>query len=155
MALIKNGRQILNSVNRTISSRVLYHNDQTKQGQAQVKTTETEPKAKKSIVSFDWKDALNLESRLTEEEIMVRDTAHQYCQEKLFPRVLMGNRNETFDREIINEMGELGLLGPTLKGYGCSGKLMEDCIISGFLSELNLDDIKLLCSHICPIFFTI
>jgi len=64
---------------------------------------------------------LNLESRLTEGEIMVRDTAHQYCQEKLFPRVLMGNRNETFDRAIVSEMGELGLLGPTIKGYGCSG----------------------------------
>jgi len=73
------------------------------------------------MVAFDWKDALNLESRLTEEEIMVRDTAHQYCQEKLFPRVLMGNRNETFDRAIVSEMGELGLLGPTIKGYGCSG----------------------------------
>ena len=74
------------------------------------------------MAAFDWKDALNLESRLTEEEIMVRDTAHQYCQEKLFPRVLMGNRNETFDRAIVSEMGELGLLGPTIKGYGCSGK---------------------------------
>lgn len=73
------------------------------------------------MAAFDWKDALNLESRLTEEEIMVRDTAHQYCQEKLFPRVLMGNRNETFDRNIVSEMGELGLLGPTIKGYGCSG----------------------------------
>merc|ERR1711923_251319 len=73
------------------------------------------------MAAFDWKDALNLESRLTEEEIMVRDTAHQYCQERLFPRVLMGNRNETFDRAIVSEMGELGLLGPTIKGYGCSG----------------------------------
>jgi len=73
------------------------------------------------MVAFDWKDALNLESKLTEEEIMVRDTAHQYCQEQLFPRVLLGNRNETFDRAIVSEMGELGLLGPTIKGYGCSG----------------------------------
>lgn len=78
-------------------------------------------KAKMATVAFDWKDALNLESRLTDEEIMVRDTAHQYCQEKLLPRVLMGNRHETFEREIVSEMGELGLLGPTLKGYGCSG----------------------------------
>jgi len=73
------------------------------------------------MAAFDWKDALNLESKLTEEEIMVRDTAHQYCQEQLFPRVLLGNRNETFDRAIVSEMGELGLLGPTIKGYGCSG----------------------------------
>eukprot|EP00093_Oithona_nana_P004828 04828.XXX_99970_97593_1 [CDS] Oithona nana genome sequencing. len=80
-----------------------------------------QPQRAASMAAFDWKDALNLESRLTEEEIMVRDTAHQYCQEKLFPRVLMGNRNETFDRDIVTEMGELGLLGPTIKGYGCSG----------------------------------
>ena len=80
------------------------------------------PKAKKApLPAFDWKDPLNLEINLTEEEIMVRDTAHQYCQEKLLPRVLMANRHETFDREIMTEMGELGLLGPTIQGYGCSG----------------------------------
>merc|ERR1712038_528560 len=79
------------------------------------------PVKKQSTVSFDWKDPLNLESQLTEEEIMIRDVAHDYCQEKLLPRVLMANRNETFDRDIVNEMGELGLLGPTIKGYGCSG----------------------------------
>jgi glutaryl-CoA dehydrogenase len=62
-----------------------------------------------------------LEINLTEEEIMVRDTAYQYCQERLLPRVLMANRHETFDREIMTEMGELGLLGPTIQGYGCSG----------------------------------
>ena len=81
-----------------------------------------QPNRAASMAAFDWKDALNLESKLTEEEIMVRDTAHQYCQEQLFPRVLLGNRNETFDRAIVSEMGELGLLGPTIKGYGCSGK---------------------------------
>ena len=76
---------------------------------------------KSKSVSFDWKDPLNLESRMTEEEIMIRDMAHSYCQEKLMPRVVLANRNEVFHREIINEMGELGLLGPTIKGYGCSG----------------------------------
>ena len=51
------------------------------------------PKAKKApLPAFDWKDPLNLEINLTEEEIMVRDTAYQYCQEKLLPRVLMANR---------------------------------------------------------------
>ena len=83
------------------------------------------PKAKKApLPAFDWKDPLNLEINLTEEEIMVRDTAHQYCQEKLLPRVLMANRHETFDREIMTEMGELGLLGPTIQGYGCSGNYL-------------------------------
>merc|ERR1719158_841493 len=74
-----------------------------------------------TAVTFDWKDPLNLESKLTEEEIMIRDVAHQYCQEKLLPRVVLANRNEIFHRDIVNEMGELGLLGPTIKGYGCSG----------------------------------
>jgi glutaryl-CoA dehydrogenase len=78
-------------------------------------------KAKMATVAFDWKDALNLESRLTEEEIMVRDTAFNYSQEKLMPRIVMANRNEICDLDIVPEMGELGLLGPTLKGYGCSG----------------------------------
>ena len=58
---------------------------------------------------------------MTEEEVMIRDMAHSYCQEKLMPRVVLANRNEVFHREIMNEMGELGLLGPTIKGYGCSG----------------------------------
>ncbi|KAF5908150.1 glutaryl-CoA dehydrogenase, partial [Clarias magur] len=70
---------------------------------------------------FNWRDALNLESLLTEEEIMIRDTFRTYCQEKLMPRILMANRNEVFNREILNEMGELGVLGPTIKGYGCAG----------------------------------
>merc|ERR1712215_562567 len=54
----------------------------------------------KDMKQFDYKDVLNLESRLTEEEIMVRDVFHDYCQEKLLPRVTMANRKETFDREI-------------------------------------------------------
>jgi len=83
------------------------------------KTADTE-KAAKAV--FDWADPLVLESDLTEEERMVRDTAHQYCQEKLMPRVLEANRHERFDREILTEMGELGLLGCTLpEEYGCAG----------------------------------
>lgn len=49
------------------------------------------------------------------------ESANSYCQDKLMPRVMMANRNESFDREIFNEMGELGLLGPTIQGYGCTG----------------------------------
>jgi len=72
--------------------------------------------------SFNWQDPLLLESLLTEEERMVRDSAHQYCQEKLMPRVLMANRNETFDVDIMKELGELGLLGATIEEkYGCAG----------------------------------
>ncbi|XP_042306886.1 glutaryl-CoA dehydrogenase, mitochondrial isoform X2 [Sceloporus undulatus] len=70
---------------------------------------------------FDWQDALQLEKLLTPEEIMIRDSFRTYCQEKLMPRILMANRNEVFHREIISEMGELGVLGSTIKGYGCAG----------------------------------
>ena len=70
---------------------------------------------------FSWEDPLLLEDELTEDERMVRDAAHDYCQEKLQPRVLNAFRNEQFDREIMNEMGELGFLGPTIDGYGCAG----------------------------------
>ena len=70
---------------------------------------------------FQWDDALRLDSQLSEDERAIRDAAHAYAQDKLFPRVLMANRNETFDREIMNEMGEMGFLGATLEGYGCAG----------------------------------
>ena len=74
-----------------------------------------------SYTKFDWQDPLNINSQLTEEEQTIRDVAKQYCQQKLFPRVLMANRNEVFNREIMTELGELGLLGATLNGYGCAG----------------------------------
>jgi glutaryl-CoA dehydrogenase len=70
---------------------------------------------------FAWDDALRLETALSEDERAIRDAAHAFCQEKLFPRVLMANRAEHFDREIMNEFGEMGFLGATLDGYGCAG----------------------------------
>src|SRR4051812_47018988 len=70
---------------------------------------------------FDWADPLLLEESLSEEERMVRDSAHVYCQERLFSRVLEANRREHFDREIMTEMGALGFLGSTIEGYGCAG----------------------------------
>jgi glutaryl-CoA dehydrogenase len=70
---------------------------------------------------FQWDDALRLDGQLSEDERAIRDAAHEYCQEKLFPRVLLANRNESFDRSIMNEMGEMGFLGATLDGYGCAG----------------------------------
>lgn len=68
-----------------------------------------------------WDDILLLDEQLTEEERMIRDAARDYCQERLMPRVLEANRNEIFDREIMTELGELGLLGSTIEGYGCAG----------------------------------
>jgi glutaryl-CoA dehydrogenase len=71
---------------------------------------------------FNWQDPLFLDSLLTEEERMIRDTAHQYCQDKLMTRVLEANRHEKFDANIMKELGELGLLGCTLpEKYGCAG----------------------------------
>ncbi|KAI8998342.1 glutaryl-CoA dehydrogenase [Gaertneriomyces semiglobifer] len=74
-----------------------------------------------SRAKFDWTDPFDLNSQLTEEERLVRDSARDYCQAKLLPRVINATRNEKFDREIMSEMGELGLLGATIQGYDCSG----------------------------------
>ncbi|MFN5029528.1 MAG: acyl-CoA dehydrogenase [Burkholderiales bacterium] len=71
--------------------------------------------------AFKWDDALLLDDQLSDEERMVREQAQAYCQEKLMPRVLHANRDEVFHREIMNEMGALGLLGATIDGYGCAG----------------------------------
>ena len=70
---------------------------------------------------FDWSDPLLLETALTEEERMVRDTARDYAQSALMPRILEANRTEHFDTAILREMGERGLLGATIDGYGCAG----------------------------------
>src|SRR5215467_2724739 len=74
-----------------------------------------------SASAFNWTDPLLLDESLSEDERIVRDSAHAYCQEKLFPRVLESHRYERFDREIMNEMGALGFLGSTIEGYGCAG----------------------------------
>jgi glutaryl-CoA dehydrogenase len=71
---------------------------------------------------FQWEDPLLLDEELKPEERALRDAAHAYCQEKLMPRVLEANRHEVFHREILTEMGALGLLGATLpEEYGCAG----------------------------------
>jgi len=75
----------------------------------------------KDADGFEWSDPLLLEDQLTQDERMVRDAARAYCQQKLLPRVILANREERFDRSIMNEMGDLGLLGSTIHGYGCAG----------------------------------
>ena len=70
---------------------------------------------------FNWQDPFQLDQQLTDEERMVRDTARDYAQNKLAPRVQQAFRDEFTHREIFNEMGELGLLGATIEGYGCPG----------------------------------
>tara|TARA_R110002072_G_scaffold187175_2_gene343957 strand:- start:575 stop:1759 length:1185 start_codon:yes stop_codon:yes gene_type:complete len=71
--------------------------------------------------ALNWQDPFLLEQQLTEQQRMVRDTARQYAQEKLLPRVRDAFRNEQTDLAIFREMGALGLLGSTINGYGCPG----------------------------------
>ncbi len=70
---------------------------------------------------FNWEDPFLMDGELNDEERMVRDSARQYAQNKLLPRVQLAFRNEHTDRAIFNEMGALGLLGSTIQGYGCPG----------------------------------
>ena len=88
-------------------------------------------------VSFNHRDPLEFETQLTEEERSLKAQAHQYCQEKLQPRILKAYRNEEYDPTVIPEMGEMGLLGAPyevcicmqknyekallVQGYGCAG----------------------------------
>jgi glutaryl-CoA dehydrogenase len=77
---------------------------------------------KEGAAPFDWQDPFFLDSQLEEDERQIRDAARAYCQDKLMPRVIEANRHEKFHREIMNEMGALGLLGSTLpEKYGCAG----------------------------------
>jgi glutaryl-CoA dehydrogenase len=78
------------------------------------------PRSKGKFTAFQWDDALRLDSQLTDDERAIRDAAHQYCQDKLQPRVLQAFRNESYDRAILTEMGELGFLGATLDSHGCA-----------------------------------
>jgi glutaryl-CoA dehydrogenase len=79
-------------------------------------------KAEKIKAQFDWADPLLLEQQLTQEERMVRDTARQYAQDKLAPRILEAFRHEKMDASIFREMGALGLLGATIpEEYGGAG----------------------------------
>ena len=71
--------------------------------------------------SFDWEDPFLLRDQLTDEERMVTDSARQFFQKELMPGILEANRNENFDRNIMRQMGEMGLLGVTIDGYGCAG----------------------------------
>ena len=113
---------------------------------------------------FDFKDALNLECRLTEEEVMVRDVFHDYCQEKLMPRITLANRHESFDREIMEEMGELGVLGPTIQ-VGILDVLIHDpdldpglrlpgCFLRGLRPDrprVRAGGLGLPLRHVCPV----
>ena len=73
------------------------------------------------LASFNWEDPLLFHQQIDADEKMILESVRQYAQDELMPRVLLANRNEQFDREILREMGQLGMLGSTLDGYGCAG----------------------------------
>jgi len=75
-----------------------------------------------SKTAFNWQDPFSFQALLSDEERMIQQAAHDYCQDRLMSRVLLANRHEHFDVEIMRELGELGLLGATLpEKYGCAG----------------------------------
>jgi glutaryl-CoA dehydrogenase len=112
----------------------------------------TEPAGRSAVVidgvAFNWEDPLDLEGELTEEERMVRDTARRYAQDKLVPRVVSAFRDERFDREIITEMGALGLIGATVPakyggaelGYVAYGLIAHEIesVDSGYRSAMSV-----------------
>ncbi|ORY90789.1 acyl-CoA dehydrogenase domain-containing protein [Leucosporidium creatinivorum] len=90
--------------------------------QAAVQPETVLKKKSTAFAPYEWADPLKVESTLlTEEEVAIMETAREYCREKLAPRVLDAYRTENFDPSIMAEMGKLGLLGATIKDYGCAG----------------------------------
>lgn len=84
------------------------------------KVPDVTTRKKGTFSKFQWDDALRFDEQLSEDERAIRDAAHEYAQDKLQPRVLNAFRNETYDRSIMTEMGELGFLGATLDSHGCA-----------------------------------
>jgi len=70
---------------------------------------------------FSWEDPLKFQEQLTDDELIIHDSARSFVADKLLPRVIEGNRKEQFDIEIMRDFGEMGFLGPTIHGYGCAG----------------------------------
>jgi len=97
--------------------------------------------------AFDFADPFLFQKQLTPDEVMIQDITKQYATKFLLPQVVNSFRNESFDKNIIKDMGKIGLLGPTIKGYGCSGinyvsygLIMREIerIDSGFRSVLSV-----------------
>ena len=80
-----------------------------------------ENKNSKVSAQSSWQDVLALNEQLSSDEQITQSSVRAFCEDKLLPRIVHDNRNEHFSREILYEMGEQGLLGSYLKGYGCAG----------------------------------
>ena len=96
---------------------------------------------------FNWEDALLLEDLLSEEERMVRDTARDYAQDKLMSRVKEANRHEKFDREIMNELGELGLDGTLRSVTGLLPMMVVTDVVSVVVPPSNVAEATALGRH--------
>ena len=80
------------------------------------------PETARPAAQFNWEDPLDLESQLSEEERMIRDSVRAFCQDRLMPRILEANRQENFDPAVMREMGGMGMLGTTIpEEYGGAG----------------------------------
>jgi len=115
---------------------------------AQPQSSAAAPTPPAARAQFQWDDPLLLDGQLAEDERMVRDAARAYCQDRLMPRVLEANRHERFDREIMNELGELGFLGSTIPeefggagvNYVCYGLIAREVerVDSGYRSAMSV-----------------
>ena len=85
------------------------------------------------IAKFDWADPMFFNEQLSEEERLIRDTARDYCQEKLMPRVLEANRNERYDRDIMDEFAEMGM--SVTDTYAAAGNLYSQFQSTSMVTE--------------------
>ena len=116
--------------------------------QSAAKAADKKPAKSAKDAPFNWEDPLDLEGELTEDERMVRDTARGFAQDRLFPNIVEANRTERFDRNIVTEMGALGMLGPTIPeeyggaglGYVAYGLITREIerVDSGFRSAMSV-----------------
>ena len=84
-------------------------------------SAKTKTSNKQLAPKFDWAAPISIKEQLNQDERLIRDTTKSFAQDRLMPRILQANREQTFDRSIMEEMGQLGILGPTISGYGCAG----------------------------------
>ena len=86
-----------------------------------MKSLKNQNNIEKIYAKFNFKDPFLLEEQLSQDEILIRNTARNFAQKELFPKILEANRNEIYDNDLFKKLGKIGLLGAQIQGYGCSG----------------------------------